>query len=577
MQAKQFFPILDWLPSYKKSDFSGDLTAGLTVGVMLIPQGMAYAMIAGLPPIYGLYAALIPLVVYALLGTSRQLAVGPVAMVSLLTAAGVGALAEIGTERYIELAILLALLAGIMQVLMGLFRLGFLVNFLSQPVLAGFTSAAALIIGLSQLKHLLGLDLARSSYVHEVLISLEQNIAGVHIYTLLLGLGGIAILLIVKRFTPQIPGPLVLVVVSTLVVWGADMEQLGVSIVGIVPSGLPAFTLPTWDLGDLKDLAPMALTICLVSFVESIAIAKTLQAKHRNYEVDSNQELFALGFAKIAGAFFLAFPNTGGFSRSAVNDQAGARTGLAGLITALLLAISLLFLTPLFYFLPKAVLASIIMVSVFKLIDFKGAKQLWKAKREDFFMMLATFLATLVLGIQIGILIGVALSLALMIYHSAYPHIAVLGRIPGTYHFRNIKRFPEAIQQEEVLVMRFDAQLYFANAGYFREKVKELAANKGESLELIVFNFESVHNIDTTALSVLKQLVEDFRKQGVEISFAAVIGPVRDSLYKAEMMEFFGKDNFFLHVDHALKAFMGEEISLPPHKGERRAVQTDIY
>lgn len=576
MNLKQYLPILEWLPHYQRDHLRGDLSAGLTVGVMLIPQGMAYAMIAGLPPIYGLYASIVPLLIYAVFGTSRQLAVGPVAMVSLLTLAGVSELAAVGSEEYIALTIFLALLAGTLQLLMGVLRLGFLVNFLSKPVISGFTAAAALIIGLSQLKHLLGLDLARSNYIHKILYEAALNLGQVNLPTLLIGLGGIALILGVKRWNKAIPGPLVAVVFGILVTWLAGLSDLGVKIVGEVPRGLPAFEVPQISWQSTVDLLPMALTICLVSFVESIAIAKTLQAKHRNYEVDSNQELLALGLAKVAGAFFQAYPNTGGFSRTAVNDQAGAKTGLAGVISAVLIALSLLFLTTLFYYLPKAILASVIMVAVFKLIDIKGAIRLWHSRREDFFMLLATFLAVLSLGIQNGILVGVALSLVVVIYHSAYPHVAVLGRIPGTQHFRNLDRFPEAEDRPDVLALRFDAQLFFANADYFREQVRKWEKRKGEALKLLVISGESIASIDSTASQALLEMVEALRERGIEVYFAAFVGPARDALYRAGMTEKLGENNFFVHVHEALAAYDLWQTQGRKNQGQAIALQTNV-
>jgi SulP family sulfate permease len=576
----QIFPLLDWLPTYDRSQLRGDLAAGLTVGVMLIPQGMAYAMIAGIPPIYGLYASVVPLLVYAIMGTSRQLAVGPVAMASLLTAAGVGALATQQTDTYLALAILLSLVAGLLQVGMGLLRLGFLVQFLSKPVISGFTSAAALIIGLSQLKHLLGVPLGRSNFVHEVLYEAITRWGEVHMPTLLLGLGGVGVLLALKRL-PRVarflPGPLAVVLFGVGAVWSLGLDQLGVDIVGVVPQGLPAWELPSWDGATVMALMPMALTIALVSFMESIAIAKTLQSKHRDHEVDANQELLALGMAKVVGAFFQSYANTGGFSRTAVNDQAGAKTPMAGVISALLVGLSLLFFTATFYYLPNAVLASIIMVAVAKLIDLRGAKYLWYARREDFFMMLATFAATLGLGIQHGILLGVLLSLVMVIYRSAYPHVAVLGRIPGTIHFRNLHRFPEAELRDDVLVVRFDAQLYFANADFFRDRVRLLAEEKEKTLRLLVLNFESINTVDSTAMQTLTELVEDLNAQGIRVVFTAVIGPVRDAIYRAGAMPKLGEANFFLHVHDAIEAHDHHDFEpILNGKGRRCAIQTNV-
>jgi len=392
MNIKEYIPILSWLPGYGKQELKGDLAAGITVGVMLIPQGMAYAMLAGLPPIYGLYASILPLILYAILGTSRQLAVGPVAMVSLLIAAGVGSIVETGSEEYIQLAILLALMVGAIQLLMGIFRLGFLVNFLSHPVVSGFTSAAALIIGFSQLKHLLGIEIPRSNYIHEILQNAFINIEAINLYALGIGLTAIVIILLIKRLKIRIPGPLVAVVFGILSVWFFGLQNEGVKIVADVPSGLPSFSFPVFNWSQVQALLPIALAISFISFMESIAVAKAIQSKHKNYDIVPNQELIALGIANIGASFLQAFPTTGGFSRTAVNDQTGAKTGMASIISAGLIILTLLFLTSLFYFLPKAILASVIMVAVFGLIDYKEAIHLWKYYRPDFWMLAATFM-----------------------------------------------------------------------------------------------------------------------------------------------------------------------------------------
>jgi SulP family sulfate permease len=483
MNFKKFIPILDWLPQYKGSNLKGDLSAGLTVGVMLIPQGMAYAMIAGLPPIYGLYASTIPLILYAIFGTSRQLAVGPVAMVSLLTAAGIGAIAGGAAETYIALAIALALFVGVIQFALGAFRLGFLVNFLSHPVISGFTSAAALIIGLSQLKHLLGINLARSHHVHEIILQAIERFGETNWVTFAIGIVGIGLIILVKKVNKAIPGPLLAVVFGILAVWGLGLTDQGVKIVGEVPRGLPSFGLPSFSWEDVQALVPIALTISLVSFMESIAVAKAIQAKHKNYKVSANQELIALGAANIGGAFFQSYPTTGGFSRTAVNDQAGAKTGLASIISAALIILTLLFLTPLFYYLPSAILASVIMVAVFGLIDYKEVIYLWKTNRVDFAMLIVTFVATLGLGIEQGIGVGVILSLAMVIFRTTRPHFAILGKVPNTTLYRNIERFEGLEVRDDLLILRFDAQLYFANTNFFQDVLLDEVIKRKDKLK----------------------------------------------------------------------------------------------
>jgi len=551
MQLSNYLPALDWGKNYKKSWLKGDISAGLTVGVMLIPQGMAYAMLAGLPPIYGLYAVTLPLMVYAILGTSRQLAVGPVAMVSLLTASGVGAIAEIGTEAFLSLAIVLSLMVGVIQFALGLFRLGFLVNLLSHPVVSGFTSAAALIIGLSQLKHLLGIDLARSHHVHEIVLSAAERFGEVNWYTLAIGLAGIGLIIGVKKINKAIPGPLLAVVFGILVVILIGLEGQGVKIVGTVPDGLPSLVLPTFTWEQVQALLPTALTISLVGFMESIAVAKAVQKRHRDYEVVPNQELIALGAANLAGALVQAYPVTGGFSRTAVNDQAGAKTGLASIISALLIVLTLLFLTPLFYSLPKAILASVIMVAVFGLIDFKEAKHLWKVDRSDFWMLAVTFIATLSLGIEQGIGVGVVLSIAVHIYRSMQPHVAVLGKIPGTDQFRNVDRFTDAAETPETLTVRFDGQLYFANLSYFQRQLNELVAARIPGLRRIIINAEGISYIDSSAMHELHTFITNQQAKDIDVVFSGLIGPVRDAFRKNGLFTLVGEHNFFLNVKDA--------------------------
>ena len=554
MNWKQYLPILEWLPKYKRAYLKGDVSAGLTVGIMLIPQGMAYAMLAGLPPIYGLYASILPILLYAIFGSSRHLAVGPVAMVSLLVAAGVGSLTS-DMNTYIQLAILLAFMVGSLQFLMGVFRLGFLVNFLSHPVVSGFTSAAALIIGLSQLKHLLGIPIPRSNHVHEIILQALKLIQETNLYTLGIGLAAIAIMLFIKKIKFLIPGPLVIVVVGILSVWALGLDQYGVQIVKNVPKGLPEFSLPSFDLVSVQKLIPFALTIAFISFMESIAVAKAVQNKHKNYEIVPNQELLALGIANIGGAFLQSFPTTGGFSRTAVNDQAGANTGLAAIFSAGLIMLTLLFLTPLFYYLPNAILAAIIMVAVFGLIDFNEAKNLWNHYRPDFWMWAVTFSGTLVLGIEEGVLIGVILSIAMIIYQTTKPHIAVLGKIPGKPHYRNIERFKQLEERSDVLIIRFDARLYYANVSYFLETSKKLIQQKGDALKLFILDADSINGIDSTGMHALEDLANYCRNKEIRFQIAGLKGPIRDLFHSFGLFQNLEPENFFFRIQHAVDAF----------------------
>ena len=549
----------------------GDLSAGLTVGVMLVPQGMAYSMLAGLPPIYGLYAATIPLLFYAIFGTSRQLAVGPVAMVALLVLAGVGQLATPGSEEFIRLALLLSIMVGVFQLLLGLLRMGFLVNFLSHPVVSGFTSAAALIIGFSQLKNLTGVNIPSSNYVHEILFSFINRLAEANLFTLSLGIGSILLILTLKRINKFIPGPLIVVLLGILMVYGFSWHQMGVAIVGEVPAGLPSFGMSSFGWGDVRALIPVMLTISLVGFMESIAVAKALHARHKNYKLIPNQELIALGIANIGGGLFQSFPVVGGFSRSAVNDQAGAKSGMASIISAVLIIITLLFFTSLFYFLPKAVLAAIIMVAVFGLIDWKEAVHLWHVDKRDFAMLAATFVATLALGIEEGILFGVILSLIMVVFRAAYPHMARLGEVGESGIYRNLDRFPQAKVPEGALIVRLDAQLFFANSNFFKEKIESWIADCKYEVHALIVDASAINQIDSTALHALHDLRDDLTKQKIKIYFSGVKGPVRDKFQRSGLFDFIGRDHFFADLKQAVGCFLKEESA----SGENMVFQSN--
>jgi len=404
---RRYFPFLEWIPAYRKQDFSGDLAAGLTVGVMLIPQGMAYAVLAGLPAIYGLYASTVALIVYALFGSSRKLAVGPMAMVSLMVASGVGGIVEGEGGRFIELAIVLGLLVGFIQLIFGLLRLGFVIRWLSKPVIGGFTSAVALVIAASQLKDFLRLEIPRGQ-IYETLASVWAQWGGIHWPTFLFASIALLLLVIMKRIHRRIPGALVVVVLGMLGVGYWQLDVIGIEVIGFVPEGLPAFGLPVFSIQDVYKLLPSAFAISLVGFIGSYSIAKVVE-EDDNEELDENQELIGLGLANLGGALFQGFPITGSLSRTAINSDAGARTGLASIISGALIVFTLLYLTPYFYYLPKAVLAAIIMASVLGLVDIKEVIRLWKANKKGFVLFVGTAIGTLVFGIEEGVLLGIGL------------------------------------------------------------------------------------------------------------------------------------------------------------------------
>jgi len=548
---EKIIPAFGWLPTYKRSDMTGDLSAGLIVAIMLVPQAMAYAMLAGLPPVIGLYSSTVPLIIYALFGSSRQLAVGPVAMVSLLVFVGASKMSKPGTEEYIALIILLSLMVGVIQFAMGLFRMGFLVNFLSDAVINGFTSAAAIVIMLSQLKHLLGIKLMGGYSAFNVLLETGQRIGEINIITLAIGLASIAVLVIFRKKKPHFPAPILVVAGGALVVYLLHLHELGVEIIGSVPKGLPGFSVPTFSLNSMVVLLPTAMTIFFVAFMESISIGKLIAVKE-NYKIDSNQELKGLGLANMVGSFFSAYPVTGGFSRTAVNYQAGARTALASIITGVLIIMTLLFLTPLFFYLPKAVLAAIIIVAVFGLIDVKEATHYLKVKQIDGWTLVLSFVATLTLGIEQGILIGVAFSLLVFIWRSSHPHMAVLGYLVKENVFRNVKRFPEVKTYPEMLILRVDASLYFANMSFLEDRLRESILDKPE-VRWIVIDMSGVNDIDAVAINTIDKIMENYKEMGITFAFAGMKGPVRDLVAKAGWKEKYGEHIYYLSLQDALQ------------------------
>ena len=552
----RIIPAAGWLRAYRKADLRGDLSAGLTVAVMLIPQSMAYAMLAGLPPIVGLYASVAPLVIYALFGSSRQLAVGPVALDSLLVAAAIAPIVQRvggGVALYVQLAVMLALMVGVIELVMGAARLGFIVNFLSNPVISGFTSAAALVIGLSQLKHLLGIELPRSARFHTLALESAGHLGELHPATALIGVVAVALLVGLKRWKPAFPAPLVAVAAGTLATWGLGLSDAGVAIIGEIPRGLPAPGAPALDLSYARELLPSALLIALIGFMEAISVGKAFARKNR-YAIAPNQEFAALGLANIAGSLFGAYPVSGGLGRTAVNAQAGARTQLASLIAAALVALSLLLLTPLFYYLPRAVLGAIVIVAVAGLIDLKEIARLWRIKKVDAGLALLTLAATLLLGIQQGIALGIGASLALFIFRTTRPHTAVLGRLPGTDVYRNLKRFPEAREIPGVLILRVDAAFYFANVEYLKDLVNDLVLAECESLHALVVDASSINDLDSSAAQALEEIIDQLQAENIALYLAGAKGPVRDVLHTTGLWDRLGETHFPFTVQQAIDA-----------------------
>ena len=559
-----------WLRAYRPAWLAGDLTAGVIVTVMLIPQSLAYALLAGLPPEVGLYASILPIVAYALLGSSMTLAVGPVAVASLMTASALQPLASAGSAEYVALAVQLSMISGVMLLAFGALRLGFLAYFLSHPVISGFITGSAVLIAVGQLKYILGVKVAGSN-VLETLLGLTRALPQTRPVTVAIGVASLLFLLLARRYLVPVLtrlgvpakaaelmaklAPMVAVIASTAVVGLFKLnETAGVSVVGNVPQGLPQLSLSLPGTSTLSQLWLPALLITLIGFVESVSVAQSLALK-RQQRIQPNRELLGLGAANVASALSGGYPVTGGFARSVVNFAAGAHTPLAGVISAGLMALVIAALTGLFYYLPHAVLAATIIVAVTSLIDVKTLKEAWRYDRADALSLLATAMGVVVLGVEVGILMGVALSLAVLVWRSSHPHMAVVGRVPGTEHFRNVDR--HAVQTVPgLLALRVDESLFFANATVMEDRVEALLA-RDPSVRRVLLICSAVNQIDATALGVLTQLERSLAIRGIAFMLAEVKGPVMDRLRSTELGQRL-QDKVFLSVhaafEHAVQA-----------------------
>ncbi len=570
---KRYFPIFEWAATYNRETLSSDMVAAVIVTIMLIPQSLAYALLAGLPAEVGLYASIAPLVIYAVFGTSRALAVGPVAVASLMTAAAVGNLAQQGTPEYYGAAIALALISGLMLTVMGLLRLGFLANFLSHPVISGFITASGIIIATAQLKHILGIN-AGGHNLYELVVSIGEHISETNFITLTIGVFATAFLFWVRKnlkpllrkwgLGPRMAdilaktGPVLAVAVTTLVTFGFGLADKGVKIVGEIPQGLPTPRIPAFDLELWSAIAVPALLIAIVGYVETISVAQTLAAKRRQ-RIDPDQELIALGTANIGSAVSGGFPVTGGFSRSVVNFDAGAQTPAAGAYTAVGIALATLFLTPLLEYLPKATLAATIIVAVLSLIDLGALKRTWAYSKGDFAAMLATILITLGFGVELGISAGVGLSIFLHLYRTSRPHSAIVGQVPGTEHFRNIKRH-EVVVTPEILSIRIDESLYFANARFLEDLINDAVA-ADPAIEHVILMCPAVNFIDASALESLEAINSRLHDAGIKLHLTEVKGPVMDRLKRSHFLDELTGRVFLTQYD-AIRA-------INPHAAER--------
>lgn len=546
--------LFEWVSEYRTGDLRGDAVAGLTVTALMVPQGMAYALLAGLPPVMGLYASMLPMIIYAIAGTGRQTSVAPVALDSILVAIGLGVLAEGGTEAYIALAVALAVVIGLIQVSMGALRLGFLVNFLSYPVLCGFTTAAVIIIALSQLKHILGITLPQQHQVYEIVPNIFSALPEASPLTLAIGIGSTVLLIVARRWLPRVPGPLAVLVLFTLLVSVFQLGDRGVATVGPVPVGLPPFSIPALGWGEVWSLAPLALTMALVGFAQTIAIGKTLGDKY-GYDIVANQELTALGLSNLGSAATSGYPVSGGLSRSAINAKAGAVSPLAAVISAVLTLITVLFLTPLIASLPVAALAGIILVSAISLIDFNEIHYLFRVKKSEGLLLAFTFAATLTVGIMLGLLLGVIASILLFITLNTRPYAAILGRLPGTNIFRNVGDFHEAETIPGLVILRIDASFYFANTEFLKKKLREVYRSREGQLRALILDASAVNDLDSSADKALHQISAELQKHGVEFFIAGVKGPVREVMRRSGLYDTLGGDHFFFTIDAAVKRF----------------------
>jgi len=536
------FPCAEWMGSYDARTFTDDLVAAVIVTIMLVPQSLAYALLAGVPAEVGLYASILPLVLYTVFGSSRTLAVGPVAVASLMTASSIGSLGLETQAEYLEAAILLAMLSGLFLLLLGIFHFGFLANFLSHPVVSGFITASGIIIALSQVRHILGIN-AGGDNLPDLLGSLAQNIGNLNASTLAVGLFALGFLFASRLWLKSLLGTLgtpdflagiitkaapVMAVIVTII-WAAlaGLEGRGVDLVGEIPGGLPGLVMPSFNMTLVQELTVPAILISIIGYVESISVGKTLAAKRRQ-KIDQNQELIGLGTANIASALSGAFPVTGGFSRSVVNFDAGARTPAASFMTAFGITIATLTLTEYLALLPKATLAATIIVAVLGLVDFSILRSTWGYSRSDFIAVAATISVTLLAGVEIGVSVGVLASLVLHLYKTSKPHIAEVGEIKGTKHFRNVKRH-KVETTPSVLSLRVDESLYFANASYLEDEIFRNLSERSE-IRHIILMCTAVNEIDISALEVLESINEILKEQKIGFHLSEVKGPVMDHL-----------------------------------------------
>eukprot|EP01114_Cavostelium_apophysatum_P020957 TRINITY_DN7175_c0_g1_i1.p1 TRINITY_DN7175_c0_g1~~TRINITY_DN7175_c0_g1_i1.p1 ORF type:complete len:860 (+),score=253.65 TRINITY_DN7175_c0_g1_i1:122-2701(+) len=563
--VNHYIPITKWLAEYKLEYLRGDIIAGLSIGIMVIPQGMAYALLAGLPPQYGLYSAFFPPIVYAIFGSSTFMGISSEAISSLLIGEAIKELEpDTHSPRYIELSNMMGLMAGMLLFIFGIFQFGFVLNFLSRPVLSGFTSAAAVVIALNQLQHFFGISMENSPLLPKLIKDFIENVEDTNWRTVLLALGSLLILILIKRFPriPKtkipIPGALIVVILGISFVYGLKLQNYGVKIVGDIPKGLPVPRPPTWNNSEFVPLIKSTVLISLVGFMESISVAKILAARHK-LQLRENQEFLGLGLANIFGSFFRTYPTAGALGRTAVCEAVGGRTQISGLVSVCVVTLTLLFLTPVFYYLPKAILASVIIVAVIPLIEYKEAAYLWVSNKRELFLLLMSFILTLIFGVEVGILAAVAADIVLIIYMASRPNTEVMGRLPGTIIYRNIQKFPEAITIPGIVVFRFDASLFFGNVSYLHEKLSHIRRLLVHAKDMckqtaLVFVCDSIAHIDTSSIVGLSEIVQEYAEDGILICFAGLQGGALVAVQTSGLVNVVGKDNFHFRIHDAVNA-----------------------
>lgn len=567
--------IIRWLRDYSHKDFRGDLTGGITVGIILVPQAMAYAVLAGLPPVYGLYASVIPLMIYPLFGTSRHLAVGIVTIDMLVVAAGIGTIADPGTEQYIYLVILTGLMAGLIQISMSIARLGFIVNLISKPVILGFTAAASIIIAFSQLGSLLGIETVQSQHIYTIIGQMIDRISAFDPVTASIGVGSVVIMLVLKQVHFRVPEAIVIVVGSGLVIWILGLKSADIELVGAIPRGLPSPDIPGASFEEIRRLLPAAITISLIQFMNITSLGRSFASRHQ-YTISPNRELFAIGSANLVGSFFHSVPVSGSFSRTAVNEHAGGSSPLGNVFAAMMVLATLVVLTPLLYFIPMAALAAIIIVASLSLIDIEQVRYLFRAKERDGYIAIFTFVTTLVVGIQEGILLGVGASLTAVLVRTGRPNVAILGHIRGSRFYRDLSRFPEAEEIEDILIMRVDASFSFTNAEFFKEYIIERIENEGRTVKAVIIDGMSINDLDTTAIEALEIVIENLNKLGLELHFAGLKGEVRDIMLRSGLARKLGGNHFHMTVHHAVEYILKRWQREQPGDGRFGAYRENI-